>query len=128
MNILCALAAGFVCLAVVPLAANAEDPVAAMAQTEVVAGVDVQSGLFSRSPEVFYCGGETTKTEVRRFFAALRKGLDENRSASYFDRFLGDSFGVTRDGRYLRYRKADFSSATLRFISRDDWESIAKQG
>ena len=98
-----------------------------MAQTAVDASFDEQPGIFPGS-EVVYCGGETTKIEVRRFFAALRQGLEENRSASYFDGFLGHGFGVTRDGRHLWYNKAEFSAATTGFISTTDWESIAKRG
>ena len=98
-----------------------------MAQTAVDASFDEQPGIFPGS-EVVYCGGETTKIEVRRFFAALRQGLEENRSASYFDGFLGHGFGVTRDGRHLWYNKAEFSAATPGFISTTDWESIAKRG
>ena len=127
MNLLSHLTAGALCLAVVPLAARAEDRSGAMAQTGVDASVDEQAGILPEF-EVVYCGGETTKIEVRRFFAALRQGLEENRSASYFDGFLGHSFGVTRDGRHLRYNKADFSAATPSLISPADWESIAKRG
>ena len=65
---------------------------------------------------------------MRQFFRALRKGLEQKRPAAYYNRFLGETFGVTRSGRYLRYNKADFNAVTPRFFSSKDWENIAKRG
>ena len=78
--------------------------------------------------DIVYCGGETTRAEVFRFFSHLSAGIKEGLPAPYFNQFVADRFSVNRDDRYMVFDREDFTSVTPRFFSREDWIRIADKG
>ena len=78
--------------------------------------------------DIFYCGGETTRAEVSRFFSLLHEGMEEGRPAAYFNQFVADRFRVIRDERNFVFDREDFNSVTPRFFSREDWIRIVDKG
>lgn len=92
----------------------------------------VEDGDFEAREElptdIVYCGGETTRAEVTRFFSRLRAGVEQDRPAAYFNQFVAERFVVRRNERRLVFDKEDFNSVTRKFFSREDWIRISDKG
>ena len=95
-----------------PIDASKTEPIA---QTETAAD------------EVLYCGDETTQQLAENYFTDMRLALEADGPPDRFDKFVGDRFTVIRDGRVLRFDKADFNSLMPHFFSIEDWRMLASQ-
>jgi hypothetical protein len=79
--------------------------------------------------EVFYCGGETTRGEVDRYFARLKAALNAKAPKSRFNEFVAPKFLITdQRGRTLYFDLEDFNSITPGRISLRDWQEISARG
>lgn len=77
--------------------------------------------------EPYFCGGETTRSQVDRFFADLHEALASGSPLSRFDRFVAGSFQVVEHGKATTFDRNDFNSITPRFVTLADWEEMRKR-
>lgn len=92
-------------------------------------GLAASAGAPQPRDEVIYCGGETTRGEVERYFARLKVALRETGPKSRFNEFVAPKFLVTSErGRTLYFDLEDFNSITPSRIPLSDWQEISARG
>lgn len=79
--------------------------------------------------EVFFCGGETTRPVVDRYFEDLEQALSDRGPDRLFDRFVRRKFSI-RDaqGAVRRFDLATVEAITPEIISREEWQQISDSG
>jgi hypothetical protein len=92
-------------------------------------GLAASAGAPQPRDEVFYCGGETTRGEVERYFARLKVALRATGPKSRFNEFVAPKFLVTSErGRTFYFDLEDFNSITPSRIPLKDWQEISARG
>lgn len=81
------------------------------------------------APDVFFCGGETTRAKAQAYFARLKVAVNAASPKSRFNEFVAPQFLITdARGRTLWFKRADFNSVTPRHIRVEEWREISARG
>lgn len=82
-----------------------------------------------RAPDLFPCGGYTTRAEAQAYFARLKLALNAASPKSRFNEFVAPQFLITdASGRTLSFKRADFNSITPGRIRIEEWQEISARG
>ena len=91
--------------------------------------VSASAGTAKTAPDVFFCGGETTRAKAQAYFARLKLAVNATSPKSRFNEFVAPEFMITDSrGRTLSFKRADFNSVTPGRITLEEWRESSARG